>query len=428
MSSFEFFAVAGRPVLHSLSPALFRAAFAATGRNAAYARLSAVTAVDVLKLARHLRLTGLNVTSPFKQDLAGLLDELAPSAARLGAVNLVEFREGRVVGHNLDGDGVAALLERAAFQAKGRRAAVLGAGGAARAAADRLREEGAEVILINRTEVRGRAAAAAAGVEFVPLEAARPVLARADILLVCWPSSAPALPAGWLPSGGVLLDANYAGSAWAEAATVAGCRYLDGKEWLLGQAVSGYRILAGGEAPREKMRQALASPVTPAGPLVLAGIMGSGKSTTGRRLGARLSRPFVDTDREIEKSAGMKIPEIFAREGEEGFRRREREAVAAALRGGESVIALGGGGLLHPATRADLRGATVVWLWSEPSRAAARCRGEGRPLLAGSEPTALLSGILEKRFETYARSADLIVDADGAPPEILAERIADEVR
>src|ERR1700683_363526 len=96
--------------------------------------------------------------------------------------------------------------------------------------------------------------------------------------------------------------------------------------------------------------------------IVLVGMMGVGKSSIGRRLGARLGVPFVDADAEIEKAAGMSIADIFARHGETYFRSGEARVIARLLEGGPQVLATGGGAVLNPDTRALVK-AKGVSLW-----------------------------------------------------------------
>ncbi|HEY0271031.1 MAG TPA: shikimate kinase, partial [Sphingomonas sp.] len=90
----------------------------------------------------------------------------------------------------------------------------------------------------------------------------------------------------------------------------------------------------------------------PRRPIVLVGLMGVGKSTVGRRLAGRLHLPFADADREIEQAAGLSIPDIFARYGEQGFRDGERRVIARLIDGRPKVIATGGGAFMNDETRA----------------------------------------------------------------------------
>jgi shikimate kinase len=143
--------------------------------------------------------------------------------------------------------------------------------------------------------------------------------------------------------------------------------------------------------------------------------MGAGKSRVGRALAERLGWTFLDTDVLVEKGAGMKIAEIFAREGEAGFRARERE-VLAALPDRACVVALGGGAIVAEENRALLRGkGTLVWLDARPETLVERIgAGAERPLLAGLDREARIAklGALREAREPAYASARLRVDTD----------------
>ena len=142
--------------------------------------------------------------------------------------------------------------------------------------------------------------------------------------------------------------------------------------------------------------------------------MGVGKSTIGPALASRLGRSFVDTDEEVEREAGRSIPEIFEREGEAGFRRRERAAIElAAAR--SAVVALGGGAIVQAGMADRLEAAgTVVWLDADPGTILARIEDAGsRPLLAGLDAEGRklrVEALLAERTPYYAR-ASIRVDA-----------------
>lgn len=142
-------------------------------------------------------------------------------------------------------------------------------------------------------------------------------------------------------------------------------------------------------------------------PIVLIGAMGAGKSRVGHRLAASAGAPFIDTDQRIVERYGP-IEQIFAREGEEGFRTVEREVVGEALHEA-AVISLGGGAVLHPDTRADLAELPVVWLRVSAEAVAPRLAGGKRPLIAEGGMAAW-SAILEQRTPIYAELSDLDID------------------
>jgi shikimate kinase len=158
----------------------------------------------------------------------------------------------------------------------------------------------------------------------------------------------------------------------------------------------------------------------------LVGLMGAGKSAVGRRLAARLGRQFVDTDREVERAAGCTVAEIFARQGEAAFRRRERAAIDI-WAGRPAIVALGGGAIAQPGIAQRLsESGRSVYLRARPETLAERVgSGQGRPLLAGLDA----SGRLERLRELLAtratayEAADVAVDTDGLTPERVAAAV-----
>lgn len=165
----------------------------------------------------------------------------------------------------------------------------------------------------------------------------------------------------------------------------------------------------------------------PGGTLWLVGMMGAGKSAVGVVLAERLGLPFVDLDRAIEGAAGRSIPELFASEGESGFRKREREAIEQ-VAGRRAVVALGGGAPAQPgAVERLLASGALVYLRARPETLAARVgAGEARPLLAGLDAQARrakLAALLAAREGFYLR-ASLIVDTDALDAAGAAGEIA----
>jgi shikimate kinase len=163
--------------------------------------------------------------------------------------------------------------------------------------------------------------------------------------------------------------------------------------------------------------------------IFLIGPMGSGKTAVGKHLARALSAPFDDSDAEIERRTGVDIAYIFEKEGEAGFRQREREAIDALTRREPIVLATGGGAVLLPENRRCLasRGC-VVYLETSVGQQATRVRhGTRRPLLTGSDPREKLAEIMAHRAPLYAEIADLTVATDGRRVRIVAEEILERL-
>lgn len=158
--------------------------------------------------------------------------------------------------------------------------------------------------------------------------------------------------------------------------------------------------------------------------IVLVGMMGAGKSSIGRRLAGRLAVPFVDADIEIEKAAGMTIPEIFSVHGEPYFRAGETRVIARLLDGGPQVLATGGGAFMNPETRANIHAKAVsVWLRATIEVLARRIkRRNDRPLLKGDDPMATLRRLIDERYPVYAE-ADITVESRDVTHEIIVDEI-----
>ena len=164
----------------------------------------------------------------------------------------------------------------------------------------------------------------------------------------------------------------------------------------------------------------------------LVGMMGVGKSTTGRLLAETLGWPYVDTDEEVPRRAGTTFEEIWETEGERGFRAREAQAVAdVATRDGNVVVALGGGAVLDESSRSIIkRSGLVVWLRADPLTLFGRlgeAAGAARPLLR-SGPEAALRKRAETRAPVYESVADLVFDVDRMNPRDVADAIADALK
>lgn len=140
--------------------------------------------------------------------------------------------------------------------------------------------------------------------------------------------------------------------------------------------------------------------------------MGSGKTTIGRSLAKRLELDFIDSDREIELRTGVSIPTVFEIEGEEGFRKREAQVIADLSRLSRRVVATGGGVILRPENRANLRASGfVIYLNVPPLTLWERTRNDrNRPLLKVSDPLQRLQDLFTQRDSLYREVANLVLD------------------
>jgi shikimate kinase len=163
--------------------------------------------------------------------------------------------------------------------------------------------------------------------------------------------------------------------------------------------------------------------------IFLVGLMGAGKTTVGRSLSRRLAKDFHDSDHDIEARTGVRVPVIFEIEGEAGFRRREAEALARLTELDNIVLATGGGAVIDPVNRANLKDrGWVVYLHARPGELVKRLgRDRSRPLLQGVNPRARLEELYQVRDPLYREVADLVMDTGRQSANALAEQLIEKL-
>jgi shikimate dehydrogenase len=270
--------VFGFPVEHSLSPAMHNAAITALGVPYSYIPYSVQP--DALGPAIHsliaLGITGVNLTIPHKERVLPFLHEISPEAQAVGAVNTVHNDNGRLVGYNTDGEGFLAPLMERGFSPHGKKAVVLGAGGAARSVVFALVQSGASVTIVNRTSERAAGLAGDANrifgnqattwIDFGSTADLLENLARAELLVNTTsvgmhPNTGemPPVPPTALHPGLLLYDLIYnpQETKMLLAAKAAGVQVLNGVKMLVHQGAASFRIWTGLEPPVDVMERAV---------------------------------------------------------------------------------------------------------------------------------------------------------------------------
>lgn len=261
----------GDRVEHSVSPAVQQSALDVLGLPARY-ELWPTAAADLLARITELRapnILGANVTVPHKLAVMDLLDEVSPLARRVGAVNTIVHREGRLLGDNTDVPGFAAALREVTADGARRPALILGAGGAARAVALALAEGGGTAVTVaNRDPARaGRLAAdlAPTPIRIVGVDEATLAAALAGVTLVVnatsvgWHGQETPLPLGLLdalPADALVVDLTYRETALLAAARTRGLATLDGLAMLVHQGARSFELWTGRPAPLAVMMAA----------------------------------------------------------------------------------------------------------------------------------------------------------------------------
>lgn len=166
------------------------------------------------------------------------------------------------------------------------------------------------------------------------------------------------------------------------------------------------------------------------GNIFLVGLMGSGKTSVGKVLARMLDKVFVDSDHEIERATGVRIPVIFEIEGESKFRERERKMIAELVARDNVVLATGGGAILAAENREALKtNGTVIYLRAPVKSLLRRTqRDRNRPLLQVADPAVTLQELYVARDPLYRDTADLIFDTNNQSVRALAMRIAQKLQ
>jgi len=252
--------VAGNPCAHSRGPALFNGLFARYGLSYHYTWFEHPDLKEIMEIARGLKVKGLSVTIPFKQEVTGFLDEIDPSGAeQIGAVNTVVFCCGTATGYNTDWIGVREPLARL----RGAKAVLLGAGGVAAAAAYALTGLDMEVTVLNRTPEKARALAGRFGCAWAGWDAfdtLRPDLVVNATPVGMHPDTKSPLREDQLGEGMTVFDLVYtpAETPLLRAAQRRGCRTIPGTEMFVGQAREQFRLFFGIDVPAGIIRENLA--------------------------------------------------------------------------------------------------------------------------------------------------------------------------
>lgn len=164
-------------------------------------------------------------------------------------------------------------------------------------------------------------------------------------------------------------------------------------------------------------------------PLVLIGLMGSGKTRIGRALADVLGIDFVDSDDEIVRAAGMPVADIFEKFGESYFREGEKKILARLLAGGVQVIATGGGAVMTPETAERIWNDSIsLWVRAEMAVMLERTgRNDRRPLLRNGDPAEILSALAEKRYPVYEK-ANIVIESHNGPVDAILNQTLAKLR
>lgn len=305
---------------------------------------------DVDAFMREGSFDGMNVTIPYKKTVIPYLSEIGDTARRIGAVNTIVRRaDGSLYGDNTDAYGMMEMARRAHIDFRGRKTLVLGSGGTCLTACDVVRENGGTAVVVSRSGENNY--------DNLYLHEDAAYIINTTPLGMYPNPHAQAVDLRDFPALRGVLDVVYnpLRTQLMMQADELGIPCEGGLSMLIYQGVLACEIFEGKPVAQERVvhaERALRRSITN---LVLIGMPGCGKSTIGEKLSQVLGMPLVDLDAEIVKEAGMSIPEIFAQEGEAGFRERESRQVKKYGSIGGNVLVTGGGVIKDPLNRTYLR-------------------------------------------------------------------------
>lgn len=362
----------------------------------------------------------INVTIPYKQDVIPYLDEISDTAKRIGAVNTIVNRNGRLYGDNTDFAGMLALAKHIGVDMKGRKVLILGTGGASKTGHALAEYMGAQsVYYVSRSGKDGS----------ISYEQAVTEHSDAQIIIN-------ATPVGMFPKqDGRPIDI----SAFPKLEGVIDAIYnplrtnliLDAQErgipaegglyMLSAQAVHASAVFLDIPLDESLVDKAFKSVKNDKQSIVLIGMPSSGKTTVGRILAEKCGRQLADTDEYIVRKIGMPISDFFAKHGEAEFRKIEKETVAELSATGGRIIATGGGAVLDAENvRALKQNGVLVFLDRRPENLIAT---DDRPL---ASRRSALEKLYAERYDIYCAAAELHIDAN-TTPEAEADAILKEL-
>lgn len=346
---------------------------------------------------------GINVTIPYKRDVIPYLYKIDGAAERMGAVNTIVNRDGKLYGYNTDYPGMRSMIESAGIELSGKKVLILGTGGTSHMARGLSCDLGAQkTIVVSRTGKGGA----------VTYEQAYVFHGDADIIINTTPAgmypdvTGTPIDISRFPVLSGVVDAVYnpLRTRLVMAAGERGIKAVGGLYMLVSQAVYAAEYFTGQPLGNDTTERIYRELYREKENIVLTGMPGSGKSATGRRIAAATKRRFIDTDAEIVSRIGMKIPDYFREYGEAAFRDRESEVISDIAKQHGCVIATGGGAVLRGENVRSLKqNGRVYYLdrpieWLTPTA--------DRPLARDADA---IRARYSERHDIYVTTADVII-------------------
>ncbi len=389
----------GKKLGHSFSPPIHNAF-----GNSDYS-LVEIAPEDVETFMTEHDFDGINVTIPYKQTVIPYLHEISDRAKKIGSVNTVINRNGKLYGDNTDYYGFSYMAKSVGISFKDKKVLILGSGGTSLTAQAVVRDESArEIIVVGRDSKYNY--------DNLHLHY------DAEVIINC-------TPVGMYPNiydklislepftkcvGVIDVIYNPIRTGILVEAKHKGIPYVNGLSMLVAQAKLAHELFFDTKVADKEIERIKKSLELQKQNIVFVGMPGSGKTTLANMISKELRLDVLDTDDMIVKKEGRSIPDIFADDGEPYFRSVEAECIKEAGSDNGKVIATGGGAILTYENReALMHNGLVIWL-RRPIEQLAR---DGRPL--SSNDDSKMRAMLEKRMPFYKAVSDIIVDVDPDP-------------
>lgn len=366
----------------------------------------------------------INVTIPYKQDVIPYLDYVDKRAEKIGAVNTIVNRDGKLYGYNTDFDGMVALIKRIGVDVKGKKALILGTGGTSKTAHAVLEFLGAaEIYHVSRKLSDIRIAwMEEKGLDLpVTYQDAASLHSDAEIIINTTPSgmfpevNKKPIELSRFPELEMVVDVIYNP---LRTDLILEAEELEipaegGLYMLAAQAVYACGHFLGREIKTEEIEKAFHNVKEQKQNIVLCGMPSCGKTTIGNYLKEQLKMPLIDTDEQVVKRIGMEIAEYAALCGETAFRDVESAVVAEVAAGSGTIIATGGGAILREENVHALKHNGIVIFIDRPLELLTAT--PDRPFSADPEA---LKKRFEERYDIYCYVADLQIDGSGSVEEV----------
>ncbi len=402
----NIFAVTGNPIAFSKSPNIFNTFFNINNDDATYFRLNADSAKEAITVFNELELSGMSVTAPFKTDIMQYIDEVDDIAKQIGSVNTIIRKNNKLIGYNTDYNGIIDSLPNV----ENKNILLLGAGGAAKAVAYSLKQNGANITIVNRTENKATDLAGKFNLSPINISNIKSIIKNIDIIINTIPNSIKLIKDEWLNSNHIIFDAIYNNSVYKEIAKKKSIQFIDGKTWLLNQAIPAYKLFIGKDINisisdinfEQKSKEKI----------ILVGFMGSGKSTIAEKLSEKLNMKHFSTDTVISVREGMSINDIFEKHGEQYFRDAEEQILnMLCSMAGKGIVSTGGGVVLSEKSRKIIdKNYQSIWLYANTDAIMKRTEPENRPLLKNNFTKERVTELMNGRKDFYSQSCDLLVN------------------